>query len=144
MQAWIHFWMQVVKIDPTLFAYFVTTAETALALALIFGVLSNLAYLGGSVLALMMWSRANPVIPLIAIGLDVIILGAFVLMKFQNDPLVIFVSLFGFAAILVAQRLFMITHTDPTGLMYMEMEMSDGENIMPPSGEKKMPDDMDM
>ncbi len=59
VQDWIHFWMQIVKIDPTLFAYFVATAETALALALIFGVLSNLAYLGGSVLALMIWSTAE-------------------------------------------------------------------------------------
>ncbi len=59
VQAWIHFWMQVVKIDPTLFAYFVATAETALALALIFGLLSNLAYLGGSILSLMIWSTAE-------------------------------------------------------------------------------------
>jgi thiosulfate dehydrogenase (quinone) large subunit len=59
VQSWIHFWMQVVKIDPTLFAYFVASAETALAFALIFGVLSNLAYLGGSVLSLMIWSTAE-------------------------------------------------------------------------------------
>jgi amino acid transporter len=81
-------------------------------------------------------TRANPVIPLIAIGLDVIILSAFLLMKYQKDPLVIIVSLFGFAAILGTQRLFMITHTDSSGNMQMEMEMTDAEN--------KMPDDMDM
>ncbi|MFV2035495.1 MAG: APC family permease, partial [Halocynthiibacter sp.] len=73
-------------------------------------------------------TRANPVIPLIAIGLDVIILSAFVLMKYQSDPLVIIVSLLGFAAILGTQRLFMITHTDGSGVMHMEMEMTDGEN----------------
>ncbi len=59
VQTWIHFWMQIVKIDPTMFAYFVASAETALALALIFGVLSNLAYLGGTLLALMIWSTAE-------------------------------------------------------------------------------------
>ncbi len=59
VQAWIHFWIQVVKIDPTLFAYFVAAAETALAFALIFGVLSNLAYLGGSILSLVIWSTAE-------------------------------------------------------------------------------------
>jgi len=89
-------------------------------------------------------TRANPVIPLIAIGLDVIILGAFLLMKYQKDPLVIIVSLLGFTAILVAQRLFMITHTDSSGQMQMEMEMTEEENIKPRSGERKMPDDMDM
>ena len=59
VQAWIHFWMDVVKINPELFAYFVAAAETALALALIFGVLSNLAYLGGTILALIIWSTAE-------------------------------------------------------------------------------------
>tara|TARA_R110002110_G_scaffold85816_4_gene223848 strand:- start:188932 stop:189459 length:528 start_codon:yes stop_codon:yes gene_type:complete len=59
VQAWIYFWMQVVKVDPVLFAYFVAAAETALALALIFGVLSNLAYLGGAVLAFVIWSTAE-------------------------------------------------------------------------------------
>jgi len=59
VQAWIGFWMNVVKINPELFAYFVAAAETALALALIFGLLSNLAYLGGTILALIIWSTAE-------------------------------------------------------------------------------------
>lgn len=77
-------------------------------------------------------TQASPVIPLIAILLDVIILGAFLILKFQSDPLVIVVSLIGFAAILIAQRLFMTTHTDSTGRMHMEMD------------EGGMSDDMDM
>ncbi len=68
-------------------------------------------------------TKSNPVIPLIAIVLDVIILGAFIIMKFQSDPLVLIVSLVGFIAIFVAQRLFMITHTNADGVMNMEMEM---------------------
>lgn len=68
---------------------------------------------------------ANPAIPMIAIILDVIILGTFIVMKFQSDPLVIVVSLLGFTAILLAQRLFMITHTDADGSMHMEMGKDD-------------------
>jgi amino acid transporter len=66
-------------------------------------------------------TNSNPAIPLIAIALDVIILGAFVLMKYESDPLVLIVSLVGFVTILVAQRLFMITHTTADGVMHMEM-----------------------
>ena len=110
----------------------------------IFYLLMDIAIHWGLFRYLLKETRANPVIPLIAIGLDVIILSAFVLMKFQNDPLVIIVSLVGFAAILVAQRLFMITHTDSSGHMHMEMEMTDAENNMPKPGEIKMPDETDM
>jgi hypothetical protein len=57
VQAWIKFWIDVVNVNPTLFAYLVA-AETALAFALILGGLSNLAYLGGNVLSLMICSTA--------------------------------------------------------------------------------------
>jgi len=65
----------------------------------------------------------SPWIPVVAIGLDAVILSAFVLLKFRQDPLVVIVALVGFIAILVAQRLFMITHTDDQGVMHMEMDM---------------------
>lgn len=65
---------------------------------------------------------ARPIIPVIAILLDVIILGTFLVWKLESDPLVIIVSLTGLGAILVAQRLFMITHTDSSGIMHMEMD----------------------
>ncbi len=90
-------------------------------------------------------TKAAPVLPVIAIGLDVVILGAFLLLKYQSDPLVIIVSLIGFVAILVTQRLFMITHTDDSGLMHMEMEMEMGAGeTMAMNDEKEMSDDMDM
>jgi amino acid transporter len=92
-------------------------------------------------------TKANPVIPLIAIVLDVIILSAFILMKFQNDPLVIYVSLAGFAAILIAQRLFMITHTDTDGKMNMEMPSGTDMNMggdMDMGNDTKDHSDMDM
>ena len=69
--------------------------------------------------------KAKPVIPVIAILLDVIILGAFLLLKYESDPLVILVALIGLVTILVTQRLFMITHTDSSGIMHMEMAMED-------------------
>ncbi|MCF6294048.1 MAG: APC family permease [Robiginitomaculum sp.] len=92
-------------------------------------------------------TKANPIIPLIAIVLDVIILSAFILMKFQNDPLVIYVSLAGFAAILIAQRLFMITHTDTDGKMHMDMDTDRSMNMsgdMDMGKDDKDHDDMDM
>ncbi len=88
-------------------------------------------------------TKATPVIPVIAILLDVVILGTFLLLKYQRDPLVIIVSLVGFVAILVAQRLFMITHTDSTGVMHMQMETGEGEK-MAMDDSADMPDDMDM
>ncbi len=88
-------------------------------------------------------TKATPVIPVIAILLDVVILGTFLLLKYQRDPLVIIVSLVGFVAILVAQRLFMITHTDSTGVMHMQMEIGEGEK-MAMDDSADMPDDMDM
>jgi len=86
-------------------------------------------------------TTANAVIPVIAIFLDVIILGAFLILKYESDPLVIIVSLTGFMAILVAQRLFMITHTDSAGLMHMEIS-EHGASMA--TDDADMSDDMDM
>jgi len=59
VQAWIHFWIEVVKVDPAVFAYTVATVETVLAIFVILGILSNLTYLGGSLLFLVIWSTAE-------------------------------------------------------------------------------------
>lgn len=59
VRAWIGFWINIVKVDPHVFALIVAATETALALALILGVLSNLADLGGVLLALVIWSTAE-------------------------------------------------------------------------------------
>ncbi len=64
-----------------------------------------------------------PWVPVVAISLDCIILASFVVLKLRQDPLVVIVALVGFVAILVSQRLFMITHTDDVGIMHMEMAM---------------------
>lgn len=56
---WIGFWVNVVHVDPTAFAYLVAVGETAIALALVLGVFSNLSYLVGIVLAVVIWSTAE-------------------------------------------------------------------------------------
>ncbi len=112
----------------------------------IFYLLMDIAIHWGLFRYLLKETGARRTIPLIAIGLDVIILAAFVVMKYQKDPLVIIVSVLGFAAILIAQRLLMITHTDSAGHMHMEMEMEKdaAKDGISGAGKGKMPDDMEM
>jgi amino acid transporter len=102
----------------------------------IFYLLMDIAIHWGLFRYLLKETRSSPIVPLIAIGLDVVILGAFMALKFQSDKLVLFVSLLGFVAILIAQRFFMITHTDARGRMRMEMDdmgpdMQDGADMEP-------------
>lgn len=59
VHAWISFWVNIVKVDPHVFAHIVAIAETAVALGLIFGVFSNLTNLGGALLSLVIWSTAE-------------------------------------------------------------------------------------
>ncbi len=59
VQAWINFWINIVNVDPRLFAYVVAISETAIALGLILGAFSNLTAVGGSLLALVIWSTAE-------------------------------------------------------------------------------------
>ena len=64
----------------------------------------------------------NPVIPTIAIIVDVVILTTFILLKLETDPLVIVVSVIGFIIIIIAQKLFMKSHTGSDGKMDMGMD----------------------
>ncbi|WP_166961682.1 APC family permease [Yeosuana marina] len=63
-----------------------------------------------------------PIIPIIAIVMDVAVLSAFLYLKYLSDPLVLIVAAIGIILILVAERLFMISHTDDDGNMPMGME----------------------
>jgi len=63
-----------------------------------------------------------PIIPLIAIVMDIAVLSAFLYLKYLNDPLVLIVAASGIILILVAERLFMISHTDNDGNMPMEKQ----------------------
>lgn len=59
VQNWIGFWINTVKVDPHVFAHGIAVAETLIALALIFGVLSNLTYVGGALISVVIWSTAE-------------------------------------------------------------------------------------
>ena len=59
IQAWISFWTHIVSINPLLFARIEATTETAIAVFLIFGILSNLTYVVGILLSLGIWSTAE-------------------------------------------------------------------------------------
>jgi thiosulfate dehydrogenase (quinone) large subunit len=56
IQAWIGFWVQIVGVAPVFFAVIVALVETALAISLLFGVMSNLAYFSGALLTLIIWA----------------------------------------------------------------------------------------
>ncbi|GAB0115108.1 hypothetical protein [Acidisoma sp. C75] len=56
VKAWIDFWVKIIQINPHVFGIIVAMSETALALALILGLLGNLACLGGVLLTLVIWS----------------------------------------------------------------------------------------
>ncbi len=59
IKAWIEGWIHIVSISPVFFAVIVALAETALAISLLFGVMSNLAYFGGALLTVVIWATAE-------------------------------------------------------------------------------------
>ena len=59
VKAWISLWINAVNVDPVVFAHVVAIGETLLAVALILGLFSDLAYLGGILLCLVIWSTAE-------------------------------------------------------------------------------------
>jgi len=67
----------------------------------------------------------NPAIPLIALVMDAVILAAFIYLKYLDDPFVLIVALIGITLIIIAERLFMISHTDKEGKMHMGMDEED-------------------
>jgi len=58
-RAWIYFWINVIKVDPHAFAYLVATAETLIAISLLIGLFSNLTYIAGLALSMVIWSTAE-------------------------------------------------------------------------------------
>lgn len=59
VQSWIHFWINVVNVDPHVFAHLVALGETAIALALILGVFSNFTYVVGVLISVVIWTTAE-------------------------------------------------------------------------------------
>ncbi len=56
---WINLWINIIKVDPHVFAHLVAIGETAIALALILGVFSNLTYFGGTLISIIIWTTAE-------------------------------------------------------------------------------------
>lgn len=59
VQGWISFWTNIVSTNPLLFARIEASTETAIAIFLIFGILSNVTYIVGLLLSLGIWSTAE-------------------------------------------------------------------------------------
>jgi thiosulfate dehydrogenase (quinone) large subunit len=59
VQAWINFWINIIKVDPHVFAHLVAIGETAVAIGLLFGLLSNLTYIIGALLSVVIWTTAE-------------------------------------------------------------------------------------
>ncbi|MGV8813535.1 MAG: APC family permease [Gelidibacter sp.] len=72
--------------------------------------------------------KFQPLIPLIAIVMDIAVLTAFLYLKYLNDPFVLIVAAIGIVLIIAAERLFMISHTDDEGNMPMEMKITSNNN----------------
>lgn len=66
--------------------------------------------------------KFNPIIPIIAIVMDIVILTAFMFLKYLNDPFVLVVAIIGIALVFLFQFLFMKSHTDKDGNMHMGMD----------------------
>jgi thiosulfate dehydrogenase (quinone) large subunit len=59
VKAWIGMWASLINTNPQLFAYSSAAIETAIAICLLFGLLSNLTYLLGIIYTLGIWSVAE-------------------------------------------------------------------------------------
>ena len=59
IQSWINFWINVIKVDPHVFAHLVAIGETAVAIGLLFGLLSNLTNIVGILLSIVIWTTAE-------------------------------------------------------------------------------------
>lgn len=59
IQGWINFWINIVKVDPHVFAHGVAVGETLIAVALLFGVMTNLTNIGGILLTVVIWTTAE-------------------------------------------------------------------------------------
>ena len=59
VKAWIGFWITIISVNPHVFGIVIALSESALAVALLLGIFSNLAAMGGVLLTLGIWSTAE-------------------------------------------------------------------------------------
>ena len=69
----------------------------------------------------------KPIIPLIAMILDIAILSAFIYIRYLDDPFVLIVAFAAIVLIIIAERLLMLSHTDSDGNMHMGMNDDEDE-----------------
>ena len=89
------------------------------ALGAIFYLIMDIAIHWGILRHLRSRITVNPVIIVTAIGLDIVVLAAFLWVKGSEDALIIYVAAAAIVIIVVAERLFMWSHTDAEGNMDM-------------------------
>lgn len=92
------------------------------SLGAIFYIVMDIAIHWGLVRHLRSEVKFNIAIPIIAIVMDIIVLSAFIYLKYVSDPLVLIVAAIGIVLIIISQRLFMKSHTDEDGNMDMGMD----------------------
>ena len=63
-----------------------------------------------------------PIIPLMAIVMDVVVLFAFLYVKYISDPLVLIVAAIAIILMIISERFFMNSHTNEDGEMQMGMD----------------------
>jgi len=56
IQSWLNLWIKIVSVNPHLFARLVALGESAIAIGLLLGLFSNLAYAGGALLSFVIWA----------------------------------------------------------------------------------------
>ena len=56
IQVWLNAWIKLVSINPHLFAGLVALGETGIAIGLLLGLFSNLAYASGTLLSIIIWA----------------------------------------------------------------------------------------
>jgi len=89
------------------------------ALGAIFYLIMDIAIHWGIMRHLRSRIDVNPVIVVTAIVLDIVVLIAFLWVKGTEDALILYVAAGSIATIVVAERLFMQSHTDAEGNMDM-------------------------
>lgn len=99
------------------------------SLGAIFYLIMDIAIHWGLVKHLKKEVEFNPIIPIVSIIIDVVVLSAFMYLKYTNDPFVLLVSIIGILLIIISERLFMKSHTDKDGNMHMEMQDADNDKM---------------
>lgn len=59
LMPWFHFWSRLLSFNPHLFAIFTASVESAIAIALLLGIMRSSSYLAAVIFSLLIWSVAE-------------------------------------------------------------------------------------